>query len=129
MAKDKGKPVYTISIAAELADVHPQTLRLYERRKLVKPTRTSTNIRLYSEEDVEQILYIQELTQDCGINLAGVKRVLNLERELELTKISLHKVKREIDELTKEMEKEIENVRRSFKHEIVPISSHEIEPI
>jgi MerR family transcriptional regulator/heat shock protein HspR len=129
MAKDKRKPVYTISIAAGLADVHPQTLRLYERRKLVKPTRTSTNIRLYSEEDVEQILYIQELTQDCGINLAGVKRVLNLERELELTKISLQKVKREMDELTEEMEKEIENVRRSFKHEIIPISSQEIEPI
>lgn len=129
MAKDKRKPVYTISIAAGLVDVHPQTLRLYERRKLVMPTRTSTNIRLYSEENVEQILYIQELTQDCGINLAGVKRVLNLERELELTRITLQKVKREMDELTEEMEKEIENVRRSFKHEIIPISSQEIEPI
>ncbi len=129
MAKNKRKPVYTISIAAGLADVHPQTLRLYERRKLVMPTRTSTNIRLYSEEDVEQVLYIQELTQDCGINLAGVKRVLNLERELESTRITLQKVKREMDELTEEMEKEIENVRRSFKHEIIPISSQEIEPI
>lgn len=129
MAKDKKKPVYIISIAAGLSHVHPQTLRLYERKKLVMPTRTSTNIRLYSEEDIEQTLYIQELTQNCGINLAGVKRILNLERELELTRIALQKVKREMDELTKEMEKEIENVRRSFKHEIVPISSREIEPI
>jgi len=129
MNRDKKKPVYIISIAAKLAQVHPQTLRLYERRRLVMPVRTSTNIRLYSEEDIEQTIYVQELTQNLGINLAGVRRVLDLEKELELAELDLKKAQMELERLTKEMEREIENVRKSFKHEIVPFSSRDIEPI
>jgi len=129
MNKIKSKPVYIISIAAKLTNVHPQTLRLYERKKLVIPIRTSTNIRLYSEENIEQTIYIQELTQKLGINLAGVKRILDLERELDLAELNLKKAQIKLEKLTKEMEKEVENVRKSFKHEIVPFSSHELEPI
>lgn len=129
MNRNKKKPVYIISIAAKLTNVHPQTLRLYERKKLVMPTRTSTNIRLYSEEDIERTLYIQELTQNFGVNLAGARRVLNLEKELKSVKSALQKAQEDLEKLSEEMEREIENVRRSFKYEIVPISSHEIEPI
>jgi len=129
MNRNKKKPVYIISIAAKLTNVHPQTLRLYERKKLVMPTRTSTNIRLYSEEDIERTLYIQELTQNFGVNLAGARRVLILEKELKSVKSALQKAQEDLEKLSEEMEREIENVRRSFKYEIVPISSHEIEPI
>lgn len=129
MNRNKRKPVYIISIAAKLTNVHPQTLRLYERKKLVIPIRTSTNIRLYSEENIEKTIYIQGLTQNLGINLAGVGRILDLERELELAELDLKKAQIELERLTKEMEREIEDVRKSFKHEIVPFSSREIEPI
>lgn len=129
MNRNKRKPVYIISVAAKLTNVHPQTLRLYERKKLVIPIRTSTNIRLYSEENIEKTIYIQGLTQNLGINLAGVRRILDLERELELAELGLKKAQIELERLTKEMEREIENVRKSFKHEIVPFSSREIEPI
>ena len=129
MNRNKKRPVYIISIAAKLTNVHPQTLRLYERKKLVMPTRTSTNIRLYSEEDIERTLYIQELTQNFGVNLAGARRVLILEKELKSVKSALQKAQEDLEKLSEEMEREIENVRRSFKYEIVPISSHEIEPI
>lgn len=129
MNRNKSKPVYIISIAAKLTNVHPQTLRLYERKKLVIPIRTSTNIRLYSEENIEQTIYIQELTQNLGINLAGVKRILDLERELELAELNIKKAQMELEKLTKEMEKEVENIRKSFKHEIVPFSPRDIEPV
>jgi len=129
MNRNKRKPVYIISVAAKLTNVHPQTLRLYERKKLVIPIRTSTNIRLYSEKNIEKTIYIQGLTQNLGINLAGVGRILDLERELELAELDLKKAQIELERLTKEMEREIENVRKSFKHEIVPFSSREIEPI
>lgn len=81
--RDKHRPVYMIGIAAELAGVHPQTLRIYERRQLVEPQRTSGNTRLYSEADIERLRLIQDLTQEEGINLAGVVRILELEDERE----------------------------------------------
>jgi MerR family transcriptional regulator/heat shock protein HspR len=75
--------VYVISVAAELAGVHPQTLRIYERKGLVRPQRTSGNSRRYSAKDIERLRLIQELTQQAGINLAGVKQIMELQRELE----------------------------------------------
>lgn len=81
MRKDKHRPVFMIGIAAELAGVHPQTLRIYERKRLVEPQRTSGNTRLYSEADIERLRLIQQLTQEEGINLAGVVRIIELEDE------------------------------------------------
>ena len=76
------RPLYIISVAAELVNMHPQTLRLYERRGLVAPKRQGKN-RLYSQADIERLMYIQKLTQELGINLAGVEKIIRLQNELE----------------------------------------------
>jgi MerR family transcriptional regulator/heat shock protein HspR len=76
------RPLYIISVAAELVSMHPQTLRLYERRGLVAPKRQGKN-RLYSQHDIERLIYIQQLTQELGINLAGVEKIIRLQNELE----------------------------------------------
>jgi MerR family transcriptional regulator, heat shock protein HspR len=80
---DRDRPLYMISVAAELAGVHPQTLRIYERKCLVAPQRSAGNTRLYSQADVDRLREIQRLTQDEGINLAGVTRIIELQREIE----------------------------------------------
>lgn len=87
--------VYVISVAAELAGVHPQTLRMYERKGLISPKRTSGNSRRYSERDVEWVRRIQQLTQDEGINLAGVRMIIELQRELERIQSQLKRVRDE----------------------------------
>lgn len=79
------RPLYIISVAAELVNMHPQTLRLYERRGLVSPKRQGKN-RLYSQSDIERLMYIQQLTQELGINLAGVEKIIRLQNELEEVK-------------------------------------------
>jgi MerR family transcriptional regulator/heat shock protein HspR len=83
MSQYRERAVYIISVAAELAGVHPQTLRIYERKGLVQPKRTSGNTRRYSERDIERLRAIQDLTQDQGINLAGVKMIIEMQGELE----------------------------------------------
>lgn len=89
--KDTRQPVYMIGVAAELCGVHPQTLRQYERIGLVKPARAGTKNRLYSEEDIERVRRIQRLTQDMGVNLAGVELVLKLLDELEEQRVDFEK--------------------------------------
>ena len=89
MRRDNDRPLYMISVAAELAGVHPQTLRIYERKMLVAPQRSAGNTRLYSQADVERLRLIQQLTQVEGINLAGVVRILDLQRELDATRHEL----------------------------------------
>jgi len=81
MSKDR--PVYVISVAAELVDMHPQTLRLYERKGLIRPKRSAGKTRLYSERDIEHLREIRRLTQELGVNLAGVEEIMRLRRELE----------------------------------------------
>ena len=80
---DKDRPVYVISVAAELVEMHPQTLRLYERKGLIKPKRSSGKTRLYSERDIETLREIRRLTQELGVNLAGVEEIMRLRAELE----------------------------------------------
>ncbi|CAN5528749.1 hypothetical protein BH24CHL8_BH24CHL8_06050 [soil metagenome] len=82
MGRDPGRPVYVISVAAELVRVHPRTLRIYEYEGLVCPARTPSNIRLYSENDVRRVLWIRHLTQKLGVNLAGVRVLFALEERL-----------------------------------------------
>ncbi len=79
---DASRPVYIISVAAELVSVHPRTLRIYEGEGLVRPARTPTNIRLYSENDLRRVLWIRHLTQNLGVNLAGVRVLFELEERL-----------------------------------------------
>ncbi|HEX8075338.1 MAG TPA: helix-turn-helix transcriptional regulator [Thermoleophilaceae bacterium] len=112
--------VYMISVAAELAGMHPQTLRIYETRGLITPMRSKGNTRLYSQEDVERLRRIQELTNELGMNLAGVEKVFELERELERMRTRMAHLQRQAERAQRELQDEIERVRRSFKRELVP---------
>ncbi|HLR45665.1 MAG TPA: helix-turn-helix transcriptional regulator [Deinococcales bacterium] len=80
---DRDKPLYVISVAAELVDMHPQTLRLYERKGLIEPSRSAGKTRLYSQRDVEHLREIRRLTQELGVNLAGVEEIIRLRRRLD----------------------------------------------
>jgi MerR family transcriptional regulator, heat shock protein HspR len=117
---DAQRGVFMISVAAELADMHPQTLRMYEARGLIEPKRSPKGTRLYSQADVERLRRIQEMTTDLGLNLAGVERVLELESQLERATRRLEALERRSAQMREEMEAEIERVRRSLKAEIVP---------
>jgi len=123
---ERGRGVFMISVAAELADMHPQTLRMYEARGLIEPKRSPKGTRLYSQEDVERLRRIQEMTNDLGLNLAGVERVLALEEQLERATRRLEALERRSAEMRAEMEAEIERVRKSFKAEIVPYTATDL---
>src|SRR5215216_1854088 len=106
------RPRYMISIAAELVGMHPQTLRIYEAKGLVRPARTPGGTRLYSESDLERLKLIQRLTTELGLNLAGVEHVLRLEDEL-------RKMQRRMQRLEREMRGAIEEIHRQYKRELV----------
>jgi MerR family transcriptional regulator/heat shock protein HspR len=112
--------VFMISVAAELAEMHPQTLRMYEARGLIEPKRSPKGTRLYSQADVERLRRIQEMTNELGLNLAGVERVLALEEQLERATRRLEQLERRSAQMRAEMEAEMERVRASFRAEIVP---------
>lgn len=116
---DSGRGVYMISVAAELAGMHPQTLRIYEARGLISPKRSPKNTRLYSQDDVDRLLRIQELTGELGMNLAGVDRVFELEEEIERMRRRMRNLERQAERVRDELNQEIERVRRSLKHELV----------
>ena len=118
---DTQRGVFMISVAAELAEMHPQTLRMYEARGLIEPQRSPKGTRLYSQEDVERLRRIQEMTCDLGLNLAGVERVLELERQLELAQDRLRQFEQRSAQNRAELEAEMESVRRSFRAELVPV--------
>src|SRR3954453_9499484 len=105
--------VYMISVAAELASMHPQTLRIYESRGLITPERSPKGTRLYSQEDVDRLRRIQELTTELGMNLAGVERVFELELELAKMRRRMERLEREAEATRRKLEQEVEKVRRS----------------
>src|SRR4051794_7277068 len=117
---DPRRGVYMISVAAELAGMHPQTLRIYESRGLIQPKRSPKNTRLYSQEDVDRLRRIQELTSEMGMNLAGVEKVFELEQELERMRRRMRSLERQAEKLEEAMADELDKVRRSFKFELVP---------
>ena len=119
MAADRVRGVYMISVAAELAGMHPQTLRIYETRGLIRPKRSSGNTRLYSEDDVERLLRIQQLTTDLGLNLAGVERVLELERELEAARRRLAEAEQRAARTREALERQIAELERAGRAELV----------
>jgi MerR family transcriptional regulator/heat shock protein HspR len=116
------KSVYVISVAAELAGVHPQTLRIYERKGLLEPQRTAGNTRRYSEEDIDRLRRIQELTQDHGVNLAGVQMVLELEERLRQAEAQLAEAERRVEDLAMAARDAIDQVHRSYRRDLVPVS-------
>jgi MerR family transcriptional regulator/heat shock protein HspR len=114
------RALYVISVAAELAGVHPQTLRIYERRGLVEPARTSGRSRRYSDEDIELLRRIQELTNE-GISLVGVQRILALEAELRASVQRANQLQARVEELQQEMEDRVAAAHRQYKRELVPL--------
>ena len=116
---DRDRGVYMISVAAELAGMHPQTLRIYETRGLITPKRSPKNTRLYSQDDVERLRRIQELTGQLGMNLAGVERVFELEEEMARMRRRMAGLERQAESIREELEDELDRVRRSFKAELV----------
>jgi MerR family transcriptional regulator, heat shock protein HspR len=117
VSSDRG--VFMISVAAELAEMHPQTLRMYEARGLIEPQRSAKGTRLYSHRDVERLRRIQEMTADLGMNLAGVERVFELEEQLEATTRRVRALEKRAGQLAKEVER-LEALRRELRADIVP---------
>jgi MerR family transcriptional regulator/heat shock protein HspR len=106
------RPRYTISVAAEIVGMHPQTLRIYESKGLVRPGRTPGGTRLYSERDLERLRAIQRLTTELGLNLAGVRRVLVLEDEME-------RLRAHVTRLEQQLRDEVERVHRQYRRDLV----------
>jgi MerR family transcriptional regulator/heat shock protein HspR len=117
VSTDRG--VFMISVAAELAEMHPQTLRMYEQRGLIEPKRSPKGTRLYSQKDVDRLRRIQEMTAELGMNLAGVERVFELEQQLDAMSRKLAGLERRARELSGEV-KRLEQLRRDLRAEIVP---------
>jgi MerR family transcriptional regulator, heat shock protein HspR len=126
MANDRERPfaedqgVFMISIAARLAGMHPQTLRIYEERGLIKPARSPKQTRLYSQRDVERLKRIQEMTTELGMNLAGVERVLALEEVMQSMQERLERLSARAAEMEREMLRRVDEVHRSYRRELVP---------
>jgi MerR family transcriptional regulator/heat shock protein HspR len=112
MTDENTRPRYMISVAAELVGMHPQTLRIYEQKGLVRPKRTAGNTRLYSDDDVERLRLIQQLTTEVGLNLVGVARVLHMEDELQ-------RMRRRLERMEQEMRRSLAEVHRHYRRDLV----------
>ena len=123
MADTRG--LYVISVAAELAGVHPQTLRIYERKGLLSPERTSGRSRRYSDQDIALLRRIQELTNE-GISLLGVQRILALEQELHAMRDRAARLEARVNALQQEMEARVEAAHQEYRRELVPLRSSSV---
>jgi MerR family transcriptional regulator/heat shock protein HspR len=124
---DRERGVFMISVAAELAAMHPQTLRMYEARGLITPKRSPKNTRLYSQADVELLRRIQRMTSEEGLNLAGVETVLELELRLDRMRSEMARMRKRAAEMESQMTKELERLRKSIGGELVPYGAYEPE--
>jgi MerR family transcriptional regulator/heat shock protein HspR len=120
------RPVFMIGIASQLIGVHPQTLRMYEQKGLLRPRKSIKNTRLYSQEDVELGRYIQKLTQEMGMNLAGVKKVLDLERRIARLEAETRALRDELERTELEHSRVVAEVHRSYKRELVLVPRGEL---
>ncbi len=118
MSKETRRAVFVISVAAELAGMHPQTLRIYERKGLIEPFRTSGGTRRYSQEDIDRLNQIQELTEQ-GLNLEGVKQVIEYQDQIAKLEKRVASLEAKLDSLQREAERRLSEVHRSYRHEIV----------
>jgi MerR family transcriptional regulator, heat shock protein HspR len=126
MATDnRDRALYIISVAAELAGVHPQTLRIYERKGLIEPSRTEGRSRRYSDRDIALLHRIQELTNE-GVSLAGVRKVLDLEAELGDARVRIDELRAEIEQARDEIRRAVEEVRRSYRRDLVPLRAQTV---
>jgi MerR family transcriptional regulator/heat shock protein HspR len=124
---DQERGVFMISVAAELAEMHPQTLRMYEARGLITPKRSPKNTRLYSQADVELLRRIQRMTSEEGLNLAGVETVLELEQRLERMRAEIARMRKRAAEMESKMTEELDRLRKSLGGELVPYGAYEPE--
>jgi MerR family transcriptional regulator, heat shock protein HspR len=124
---DQERGVFMISVAAELAEMHPQTLRMYEARGLITPKRSPKNTRLYSQADVELLRRIQRMTGEEGLNLAGVETVLELEHRLERMRTEIARMRKRAAQMEATMSEELERLRKSIGGELVPYGAYEPE--
>jgi len=115
------RALYIISVAAELAGVHPQTLRIYERKGLIEPARTQGRSRRYSDRDVKLLRRIQELTND-GVSLAGVKKILELEADLEDAQAEIEQLRTELERAFAESREAVNRVHRQYRRDLVPVT-------
>ena len=122
---DKDKPLYVISVAAELVDMHPQTLRLYERKGLIEPSRSAGKTRLYSQRNIEQLREIRRLTQELGVNLAGVEEIIKLRSRLDDLQSSMES---RIGQLQGQLEERIGGIRGALPAEIEDLARRMAEP-
>ncbi len=120
------RPLYMIGIASELIGVHPQTLRIYEQKGLLRPRKSIKNTRLYSQEDVELGRHIQRLTQEMGMNLAGVRTVLDLEGRVARLGTENRLLREEIRKREREHSRDVAEIHQSYKREIVPMPRGEL---
>ena len=118
MSDRRGRAVFVISIAAELAGMHPQTLRIYERKGLIDPYRTPGGTRRYSQEDIDRLTLIQSLTSE-GLNLEGVKQVLDLQSEVQSLRSEVAELRKAVDETLKAAERQALEIHRTYRREIV----------
>lgn len=124
---DKDRPVYMISVAAELAGVHPQTLRMYERKQLVCPKRSAKQTRMYSDADIERLREIQDLTRRFGVNLAGVELVMRLRSQVQELQTLVDDMKEATRASQDAAREEIQRVHRSYRRELVLVPRSEIQ--
>ncbi len=124
---DRDDGVYVISVAAELAGMHPQTLRTYEREGLLNPSRSAGNVRRYSDRDIARLHEIARLTQEDGLNLAGVRKVLELRDELARVRRRSAALEQRLEEMSQRLRDEVEAAHRSHRYELVPFRPGAIE--
>ncbi|MDZ7707743.1 MAG: helix-turn-helix transcriptional regulator [Trueperaceae bacterium] len=122
---DKDKPLYVISVAAELVDMHPQTLRLYERKGLIEPSRSAGKTRLYSQRNIEQLREIRRLTQELGVNLAGVEEIIKLRSRLDTLQSNMES---RIGLLQGQLEERIGGIRGALPAEIEDLARRMAKP-
>lgn len=123
---DDDRPVYVISIAAQLAGMHPQTLRTYDRLGLVSPGRTSGRGRRYSERDVALLREVQRLSQDEGINLAGIKRIIELENQVAALRSRINELQAEVDRARADATRREAEVHASYRRDLVPLHNTQV---
>jgi MerR family transcriptional regulator/heat shock protein HspR len=122
---ERDRALYIISVAAELAGVHPQTLRIYERKGLIEPSRTEGRSRRYSDRDIALLQRIQELTND-GVSLAGVRRILELEAELDELRERVGELQQELTRAAADLEEAVAEVHRSYRRDLVPVGPQSV---
>lgn len=123
---DDDRPLYVISVAAQLAGMHPQTLRTYDRMGIVSPGRTAGRGRRYSERDVRRLREVQRLSQDEGVNLAGIKRIIDLELQVDALRARVAEMQAELTRVVRDAEQREAAIHASYRRDLVPLKNTEV---